>query len=210
MTAYPRWKIALVAIALAVGIFLAVPNLFGEENALQLARDRAAVLDADRTAVEGILKDKGVTPSGAFLDQGRLTFRFSSKQDQLKARDIIAEARPNQFTVALSQASRVPEWMRNLGLSPLKLGLDLRGGVYLVYQVDVQGAVKQLLDRHEQDFRASLRNARVPYQDVVVDYPGARVRVLFRDADSLAKGKAAILADSRSLNFADVTVDGAP
>ena len=64
-----------------------------------------------------------------------------------------------------------------MGLSPVKLGLDLRGGVYLVYQVDVQGAVKQLLDRHEQDFRASLRNAKVAYQDVVVDYsgePGAR------------------------------------
>src|ERR1700686_2100197 len=210
MIAYPRWKIALVAIVLVIGIFLAVPNLFGEENALQLARDRAAVLDSDRAAVVQILKDKGVTPSGAFLDQGRLTLRFGSKQDQLKARDLIAEARPNQFTVALSQASRVPEWMRNLGLSPLKLGLDLRGGVYLVYQVDVQGAVKQLLDHHEQDFRASLRNARGPYQDVLVDYPTNRVRVLFRDADSFAKGKAAILADSRNLNLTDITVDGAP
>jgi preprotein translocase subunit SecD len=210
MIAYARWKIVLVAVVLALGIFLAVPNLFGEENALQLARDRASVLDADRAAVEQVLKDKGVTPTGAFLDQGRLTLRFASKQDQLKARDLIAEARPNQFTIALSQASRVPEWMRNLGLSPLKLGLDLRGGVYLVYQVDVQGAVKQLLDRHEQDFRASLRTARVPYQDVVVDYPSYRVRVLFRDADSLAKGKAAMLADSRNLSLTDTTVDGAP
>ena len=169
MIAYPRWKLVLVAVVLALGIFLALPNLFGEENALQLARDRAAVLDSDRTAVEQVLKDKGVIPTGSFLDQGRLTLRFRSKQDQLKARDLIGEASPNQFTIALSQASRVPEWMRNLGLSPLKLGLDLRGGVYLVYQVDVQGAVKQLLDRHEQDFRASLRNARVPYQDDVVD-----------------------------------------
>jgi preprotein translocase subunit SecD len=210
MIAYARWKIVLVAVVLALGIFLALPNLFGEENALQLARDRASVLDADRTAVEQVLKDKGVTPTGAFLDQGRLTLRFASKQDQLKARDLIAEARPNQFTIALSQASRVPEWMRNLGLSPLKLGLDLRGGVYLVYQVDVQGAVKQLLDRHEQDFRASLRTARVPYQDVVVDYPAYRVRVLFRDAESQAKGKAAMLADSRNLNLTDTTVDGAP
>ncbi|HEY1312815.1 MAG TPA: hypothetical protein VGE92_03010, partial [Steroidobacteraceae bacterium] len=159
MNSYPRWKIALVAVVLLIGILLAVPNLFGEESALQLARDRAAVLDVDRTAVEQILKEKGVTPSGAFLDQGRLTLRFSSKADQLKARDLINEARPNQFTIALSEASRVPEWMRNLGLSPLKLGLDLRGGVDLVYQVDVQGAVKQLLDRHEQDFRASLRSA---------------------------------------------------
>jgi preprotein translocase subunit SecD len=210
MISYPRWKIVLVTIVLLVGIFLALPNLFGEENALQLARDRAAVTDADRTAVEQILKDKSVTPTGAFLDQGRLTLRFSTKQDQLKARDLISEARPNQFTIALSQASRVPEWMRNLGLSPLKLGLDLRGGVYLVYQVDVQGAVKQLLDRHEQDFRASLRNAHVPYQDVVVDYPAYRVRILFRDADSLGRGKAAILADSRNLSLTETTVDGAP
>jgi preprotein translocase subunit SecD len=210
MIAYPRWKIVLVVIVLAVGIFLAIPNLFGEENALQLARDRAAVLESDRSSVAQMLKEKGVTPSGTFLDQGRLTLRFSTKQDQLKARDLIAEARPGQFTIALSQASRVPEWMRNLGLNPLKLGLDLRGGVYLVYQVDVQGAVKQLLDHHEQDFRASLRNARVPYQDVQVDYPTYRVRVLFRDADSFAKGKAAILADNRNLTLTDATVDGAP
>jgi preprotein translocase subunit SecD len=210
MISYPRWKIALVAIVLILGIFLALPNLFGEESALQLARDRAVVTPSDRSGVEQILKDKGVTPTGAFLDQGRLTLRFASKQDQLKARDLISEARANQFTIALSQASRVPEWMRNLGLSPLKLGLDLRGGVYLVYQVDVQGAVKQQLDHYEQDFRASLRNARIPYQDVQVDYPTQRVRVLFRDADSFAKGKAAIVADSRNLTLTDVTVDGAP
>jgi len=210
MISYPRWKIALVAIVVVFGIFLALPNLFGEENALQLARDRAAVQASDRTGIEELLKSKGVTPSGAFLDQGRLTLRFSSKQDQLKARDLIAEARPNQFTIALSQASRVPEWMRNLGLNPLKLGLDLRGGVYLVYQVDVQGAVRQQLDHREQDFRASLRNARVPYQDVQVDYPADRVRVLFRDSDSLAKGKAAILSDNRNLNLTETVVGSSP
>ena len=210
MIGYPRWKIALVAIVLVIGIFLALPNLFGEENALQLAADRAAVTDADRTAVAQILKDKGVTPSGVFLEQGRLTLRFSSKQDQLKARDVIAEARPNQFTIALSQASRVPPWMRSLGMAPVKLGLDLRGGVYLVYQVDVQGAVKQLLDRREQDFRASLRNARVAYQDVAVDYAQNRVRVLFRDAEALAKGRAAILSDNRNLNLTEVTAAGTP
>jgi preprotein translocase subunit SecD len=210
MIAYPRWKIVLVAILLVIGIILALPNVFGEEDALQLARDRAAVLDSDKDALLTLLKDKGITPSGAFLDQGRLTLRFSSKQDQLKARDVISEARHDDFTIALSQASKVPEWMRNLGLGPVKLGLDLRGGVYLVYQVDIKGAVKQLLDRDEQDFRASLRSARVTYQDVVVDYAANRVRVLFRDADAFEKGKAAISADSRNLVFTDTTVNGAP
>ena len=92
----------------------------------------------------------------------------------------------------------------------MKLGLDLRGGVYLVYQVDVAGAVKQLLDHREQDFRASLRTAHVPYQDVVVDYPGNRVRVLFKDADNQAKGNAAIIADNRNLHLTETTVGGAP
>ena len=210
MISYPRWKIALVAIVLLFGILLALPNLFGEENALQFARDRAAVQDGDRASIERLLADKGVKATGAFLDQGRLTLRFATKQDQLKARDVIAEGQPNEYTIALSQASRVPEWMRNLGLNPLKLGLDLRGGVYLVYQVDVAGAVKQQLDHHEQDFRASLRNARIGYQDVQVDYAQNRVRVLFRDADSFAKGRAAILADSRNLTLTDATVDGSP
>ena len=209
MIGYPRWKIALVAIVMLIGIFVALPNIFGEESALQLAADRVAITEADRDAVVQILKDKGITPSGVFLEQGRLTLRFSG-QDQLKARDVIAEARPNQFTIALSQASRVPSWMRAMGMGPVKLGLDLRGGVYLVYQVDVQGAVKQLLDRREQDFRTSLRNARVAYQDVVVDYPATRVRVLFRDADTFTKGKAAILADSRNLNLTEISVSGAP
>ena len=210
MISYARWKIVLVAILVILGIFLALPNLFGEESALQLARDRAVVTPGDRENVELLLKDKGIVPDGAYLDQGRLTLRFTSKQDQLKARDAITDARPDQFTIALSQASRVPEWMRNLGLNPLKLGLDLRGGVYLVYQVDVQGAVKQDLDRREQDFRASMRTAHVPYQDVQVDYPTNRVRVLFRDADSFAKGKAAIYADNRNLSLNEITVDGAP
>jgi len=210
MISYPRWKMVLVGVVFALAVFLALPNVFGEENALQLVRDRAAVQASDRDTVVQLLESKGVKPTGVFLDQGRLTLRFASKQDQLKARDVITEARPNEFTVALTQASRVPEWMRGLGLSPLKLGLDLRGGVYLVYQVDVGGAVKQLLDHREQDFRASLRNAHIPYQDVAVDYAGNRVRVLFRDSDSLTKGNAAILADNRGLHLTETTVGGTP
>ena len=210
MIAYPRWKIALVAVVFLIGVLLALPNLFGEESALQLARDRAAVQESDRTSLLQLLAEKADPVSGSFLDQGRLTLRFPSKQDQLKARDLINQARPNEFTIALSQASRVPEWMRNLGLNPLKLGLDLRGGVYLVYQVDVQGAVRQQLDHDEQDFRASLRNARVPYQDVQVDYQANRVAVLFRDADTLARGRTAIVADNRNLNLTTTSLGGAP
>ncbi|MEA3173567.1 MAG: preprotein translocase subunit SecD, partial [Gammaproteobacteria bacterium] len=210
MIAYARWKIALVVVVVLLGALLALPNLFGEENALQLIVDRALVTDADRSAVEQLLKDKGISPDGSFLEQGRLTLRFTSTSDQLKARDVIAEAHPGQYTIALSKASRVPAWMHSIGLAPVKLGLDLRGGVYLVYQVDVQGSVRQLLDRHEQDFRATLRSARVAYLDVKVDYAANRIRVIFRDADTFAKGRAALVTDNRNLVFADVTSDGNP
>src|SRR5258708_26657389 len=131
MIGYPRWKIVLVAVVMVMGIFLALPNVCGEESALQRAAGRAAAADADSAAVVQLLKDKAVTPSGVCLEQGRLTVRFSSTQDQLKARDLIAEARPNQFTIALSQASRVPSWMHAMGLSPVNLGLALRAGEYL-------------------------------------------------------------------------------
>ncbi|HUX72783.1 MAG TPA: protein translocase subunit SecD [Steroidobacteraceae bacterium] len=210
MTAYPRWKIVLVAIVMLLAILLALPNLFGEASALQLAKDQSAVGDADRSSIEKLLRDKGVALTGAFIEQGRLTLRFASKRDQQNARKIISAAMPNVYTIALAMASRVPNWMRNLGLSPLKLGLDLRGGVYLVYQVDVQGAVKQELDQYEQDFRASLRNAHAPYLDVRVDYPDNRVVVLFRDAAGFAKGKEAMQSDNRSLNLQDTTVGGSP
>jgi preprotein translocase subunit SecD len=208
MNAVPRWKYALVAIVLLLGLLLAAPNLFGEQDALQLVRDRAAVTDADRSAIETLLKDKGAAPAGSFIEQGRLTMRFGSKQDQLKARDVVAEGRPGQFTVALAQTSRVPEWMRTIGLKPLKLGLDLRGGVYLVYQVDVQDAVKKLLERYEQEFRGSLRNERVTYQDVKIDYAANQVSVLFRDAASFAAGRKAIEADNRGLALAETTING--
>jgi preprotein translocase subunit SecD len=210
MIAYARWKIILVVVVVLLGALLALPNLFGEENALQLVVDRASVSNDERTSIEQLLKDKGVTADGSFLEQGRLTLRFANTGDQLKARDVIAEAHPAQYTIALTKASRVPAWMHDLGLAPIKLGLDLRGGVYLVYQVDVQGSVRQLLDRHEQDFRATLRTARVAYQDVKVDYAANRIRVIFRDADSFAKGKAALATDNRSLVFTDVNVDGNP
>jgi len=149
-----------------------------------------------------------VTPDGAFLDQGRLTLRFKSTLDQLKARDLIAEARPNQFTIALSKASRCRSDAQS-GFESHQIGLGPSRRRVPRYQVDVQGAVKQLLDHHEQDFRASLRNAAWCIKTCWWITHESRA-VLFRDADSFAKGKAAILADSRNLSLTDATVDGAP
>ncbi len=88
--------------------------------------------------------------------------------DQLKARDLIQRRFEGQYAIALTNASRAPDWLNALGLEPMSLGLDLRGGMLLVYEVDTQGAVAQLLQRMERDFRKVLRDARIPYQEVAV------------------------------------------
>ena len=162
MLEFPRWKYAIVAIVLVFAAIFALPNVFGEDAALQVARkDREAVSEEGRASVETLLRGSGVTVSRSYVDNGRLMLHFAEVPEQLKARDLVKE-----YVTALSFASRAPDWLRNLGLRPMPLGLDLRGGLYLLYQVNVDGAVGQLLEVYEQDLRRALAQANVPFTDV--------------------------------------------
>jgi preprotein translocase subunit SecD len=167
MHTYPAWKIWLVAIVMLVATLLALPNVFGEAPALQLSRnDRAAFTEQGQAAVTAILAAKDLAPDAAWLDGDRLVMRFADVDRQLAARDAIVEAAPREHLIALSQAPRMPGWMRAIGLKPMSLGLDLRGGVYFLYEVDVVGAVKQLLSTMERDYRTLLRNERIPFTGI--------------------------------------------
>ena len=167
MHTYPAWKIWLVAIVLLAALVLALPNVFGEGPALQLSRnDRTAFTDQTQAAVTGILSGKAIPVEAAYREGDRLVLRFDTVDDQLKARDAIRAAAPREYLIALSQSPRTPGWMRALGLKPMSLGLDLRGGVYFLYEVDVQGAVKQLLQSMERDYRTLLREERIPFTAV--------------------------------------------
>jgi preprotein translocase subunit SecD len=167
MLEFPRWKYALVAIVLVLAAFFALPNVFGEDTALQVARkDRAAIDEQSRAAIEDRLRSEGVSFSRSYVDTGRLMLHFPAVPEQLRARDLVNEAFAREYVTALSFASRAPDWLRNLGLRPMPLGLDLRGGLYLLYQVDVDGAVNQLLEVYEQDLRRALTQARVAFVDV--------------------------------------------
>ena len=151
MHSYPAWKIWLVAIVMAAAVLLALPNLFGEAPALQLSRnDRAPFDDASQAAVTAILVARDAPAEASYREGDRLVLRFASVDQQLKARDAIRETAPRDYLVALSEVPRTPGWMRWIGLKPMSLGLDLRGGVYFMYEVDVKGAVKQLLDSMER------------------------------------------------------------
>jgi preprotein translocase subunit SecD len=174
MLEFPRWKYWLVAVVLLVATVVALPNVFGEDAALQMVRkDRAAVgADAGRDVVR-LLADRGVAVSRNYEDQGRLMLHFDSVAQQLKARDAVNEVYGKDYATALSFASRAPDWLRAVGLRPMPLGLDLRGGLHLLYQVDVDGAVAQLLEVYEQDVRRALGGAGLAFTDVTPVADGA-------------------------------------
>jgi len=164
MHTYPAWRLWLVAVVMALALVLALPNVFGEAPALHISRDdRAAFTELTQAEVTGILAAKAVLVSASWLEDDRLVLRFDDAAQQRQAREAIAAAAPRQYLVALSQAPRMPGWMRALGLKPMSLGLDLRGGVYFLYEVDVAGAVKQLIATMERDYRTLLRNERIPF-----------------------------------------------
>jgi preprotein translocase subunit SecD len=176
MLEYARWKYLLVAAILLLALVFALPNFFGEDPAVQVIRKDRSALDAPaQKAIEEFLSGKAVPYSKSYLDAGRLMVRFASVGAQLKARDAIAEGFPDQYLTALSFAPRAPEFLLKMGLRPMPLGLDLRGGLYLLYQVDVNGAVAQLLDAYEQDFRRELEEAKIPLTDIVQLHDSANV-----------------------------------
>ena len=167
MHTYPAWRLWLVAVVVAAALLLALPNIFGDAPALHLSRDdRAAFTDQNRAAVTSILEQGGIPVDAAWLEGDRLVLRFNEPTQQLQARDAINAAAPREYLVALSQAPRTPAWIRAIGLQPMSLGLDLRGGVYFLYEVDVAGAVKQLVASMERDYRTLLRNERIPFTAV--------------------------------------------
>jgi preprotein translocase subunit SecD len=192
MHTYPAWKIWLVSIVILAGLVLALPNVFGEAPALQLSRnDRTPVTETARGELVSILGTQGVPVEGSYLDGDRMVLRFASVNDQVKARDVLQESSGKEYLVALSQVPRTPSWMRAAGLKPMSLGLDLRGGVYFLYEVDVAGAVKQLLSGMERDFRLLLRNERIPFSGIANDGVDT-VRINLRSSADVGRAAVAL------------------
>jgi preprotein translocase subunit SecD len=212
MLEYARWKYVLIVVVLLLGLLLALPNIFGEDPALQVARsDHAPITKDAATAVESFLKEQKVAFEKSYIDDGRLMVRFPNVSEQLKARDAVNEHFKKEYITALSFASRAPAFLRNLGLRPMPLGLDLRGGLYLLYQVDVNGAVSQYLEGYAQEARRALAAANIPFKDVSVvtnggDRPNAIRIVLPPEADV----NAARTALAQPLQGAQLTTESLP
>jgi len=206
---YPLWKGVLLAAILVAAVLFALPNVYGESPALQLSRrDRGSFDAASAASIRDELAKAKIPADEVYVDgDGRLWARFERVDDQLKARDLIQREHEGQYAIALTSASRAPDWLQSLGLEPMSLGLDLRGGMLLVYEVDTEGAVAQLLQRMERDFRKELRDARIQYQDVAVS--GHAVRVTLKDPAQTEAARKALLAYDPQLTLAtDAAVPG--
>jgi preprotein translocase subunit SecD len=168
MLEYARWKYILVGCVLLVALILALPTVFGQAPALPIARKDRADIDATAQAsIEKYLAEHQATPVRSVNEPGRLTLLFADVPDQLRARDAFnAQFAQQNYVSAVTLATRAPAFFGKIGLRPMSLGLDLRGGLYLLYEVDVSGAIAQVLDSYEQQMRRALAESKTPFVDV--------------------------------------------
>lgn len=165
MNKYPAWLNALVLAFLLAGVLFALPNIYGSVEAVQIAdNDGVAYDEAKLTEFVGLVEQEGIVPEAAFLQDGRAVIRFNSSEDQEKAGARLKSAFPREASIAMTLAPKLPEWVRNLGMSPMSLGLDLRGGVYVLLEVDMGTAIESRMKGYQQDFDDRLREAQIRHR----------------------------------------------
>lgn len=162
MNRYPVWKNLLVLGVVVFGLFIAIPNIFGEDPALQISRDSGAeMVELEFNQITLLLDEGEIDYSSVYPEAGRALVRFGTVENQLRASDLLREELGKAYVVALTLAPRTPGWLRILGMKPMSLGLDLRGGVHFLFEVDIDAAVKQRLKQYESDFDKLLRENRI-------------------------------------------------
>src|SRR6266481_1181814 len=192
MNRYPLWKNLLVLAVLLAGLIYTLPNFFGESPAVQVSPLRAS-LKADAgllSRVQSILKDANLSPEIITLDGNSIKARFADTDTQLKAKDSLHNQLGDDYVVALNLLPRSPQWLTHLHALPMYLGLDLRGGVHFLLQVDMNAALAKNLESVTGDIRSALREKNIAYSGVSKD--NQLVLVRFRDAEARNKGEAEI------------------
>jgi preprotein translocase subunit SecD len=221
MNRYPWWKYLIIAAAMLIGLIYTLPNFFGEAPAVQLSSGKATVklTQAAVARVEDALKQGGLKADFVEFDGSSVRARFNDPDTQLKARDTLAhafnpDAADPHYIVALNLVSRSPNWLRNLHAQPMYLGLDLRGGVHFLMQVDMKAALTQKVESLSGDIRTLLRDKDIRHSGIRRD--GQSVTVRFRDAAAanlarplLQDGMADLIWTDGTDASGDVTLVGA-
>lgn len=190
MNHYPLWKNLLIVAVILLGALYALPNVFGDDPAVQVSAGRNGKVDmALMTQVEAALKAKSVAYKRVEMEDGRLLVRLTNADDQLKAKDVLSNAITGDYIVALNLAPTTPAWLQAIGAEPMNLGLDLRGGVHFLMEVDMASAEKRALDSYSGEFRTLLRDDKIRYQKIQAS--NDKINIGFRSAEDreLAQGK---------------------
>ena len=203
---FPWWKNLLVAIIILLGFFYALPNLYGEDPALQISGTHGIEVDSTVSSqVQSVLESKNI--KGDYeLENGQLLIRFADTNAQILARDLVSEALGDRFITALNLAPATPAWMRTLGMHPLKLGLDLRGGVHFLMEVDMVEAMNKMKTQLVSDFRNELRSADIRLAGARTE--GDDVVVTFRDAATRDAAESLLASRHRDFVFQSYERDG--
>ncbi len=179
------WKYLLIALVLAVGSFYALPNIFGNDPGVQIRGARGAGVDGTTLErVERALEGASVKAKALVRDADGIKIRFDDSEDQLKARDAIEEELGNAYTTALTLLSGAPAWLTNSGASPMYLGLDLRGGVHFLLEVDMDNAIARARERYAGDLKSILRERKLRYRSVRPN-PAGDIEITLREAQRL-------------------------
>ncbi len=196
MLEYSRFKYAIILIVFAFSLLYSAPNLFPQDPAVQVTANRGAKIDdALQKKVEATLKKAAVPFESSAIDSdGNLLVRVGSSDNQIKASSVIRDELGSSFVVALNQASTVPSWLQAIGAKPMFLGLDLRGGVHFLMQVDKQAALQKRFESTAEDIRVVLRDNRIRFISVEPDPNGVVIARLGAGAD-VAKAQQLIVRD---------------
>ena len=182
---FPLWKNLMVIVILAVAALYALPNLYGEDFAVQVSATRTTTVDTQVLGtVEETLEELNIAPKSVVMEEGQILVRLNSDSEQLRAREAILQALGSDYVVALNLAPATPEWLEAFGASPMKLGLDLRGGVHFLMEVDMNEAMRKILGQMRDTIRADLREERIRYTSV--ERNGDDLTVRLRTAEDYA------------------------
>jgi len=182
MNHYPWWKNLLILGVMLIATLYALPNLYPEDPAVQISPERGALEPGLQARVSALLKDDGIEARSIERAEGQLLVRFGGTDEQLEARDVLSTALSGDYVVALNLAPATPGWLRAINASPMNLGLDLRGGVHFLLEVDMQAAAQKTRDRYEDEFRNLLRERDIRY--LGVSQGRSRVAIDFSSAAS--------------------------
>ncbi len=207
MNRYPLWKNLLVLIVLLTGLLLALPNVFDQNPSIEIAPQRDGKVDeAVRDRIVEQLQKASVGFKAADLMAGRLLLRFEDSGSQLKAQEALQGRLGDDLTMALTLSPDLPDWMVSMGLQPMYLGLDLRVGIHVLIDVDMDAALLQAQERYIDDIRSFLREQKVRYRTVRIE--GNAIEVRFNEADKRDQATDLLGNEFRSLEVGDADAEG--